>query len=140
VSRLEQRSWWSRSGPSLALSLALAGPACSSQNKSNYALAGVAIAAAVTEAAVQRAVTGSCWGQCEYGTRCDEKAGLCVPVESWTGPAPPPPLPSASAATPEPDDSCAGYCLEDERCVLVPNGDVDCVPKKSGDRTQKPAP
>ncbi len=116
--------------------------ACSSQNKTNYAHAGVAIAAAVTEAAIQRAVTDSCWGQCEYGTRCVEKTGLCVPVESWTGPPPPPTAPPATATPGVADDSCAGYCLEDERCVIVPNGDVTCEPKKAagapGDRPSAP--
>jgi hypothetical protein len=108
----------------------LAVDACSSQNKNNYANAGIAIAAAVAEAAVQRAVTGDCWAQCAYGTHCDEKTGVCVADEGPKTPAPdasaPPPLQTA----PPEDDTCSGYCFEDERCIVIANGDMKCVPKK----------
>jgi hypothetical protein len=103
---------------------------CSPQNNANYAKVPVAVGLAVAQAGFQRAVTGSCWAQCEMGTRCNESSGLCEPDESFVKPV--------KAATPETqpspvataDDSCAGYCLSDERCVLVADGDIQCVPAK----------
>jgi len=111
---------------------------CSPHNQANYATAAVAVAAAVTEAAVQRAVTGDCWSTCAYGTHCDSASGTCVSNEVWPStPASATALPTAEDVPPPSDDTCAGYCADDERCVVVANGDLECVPRKTPSRATR---
>lgn len=113
--------------------------ACNSYNNRNYANVPLAVGMVVAQAAIQRAATGGCWAQCEMGTRCNETTGLCEPVETFVSPSgapsPPPSADPATVAEPE-DETCAGYCLSDERCVVIPNGDVDCVPRVGEARTR----
>lgn len=84
---------------------------------------------------LHQAITG-CLTQCGYGTGCDEATGTCVDLEELAkqrranppkvagdpNQPPPPAIPFAY------DDSCAGMCMSDERCVML-RGELDCVPR-----------
>jgi hypothetical protein len=97
-------------------------------------------ALAVAGAAINRATYG-CYTPCGYGTVCDPNSGTCV-ARSDCGPTDPgctrseayleatapdagPAPPASSSAI---DESCAGFCLSTERCVVY-RGDLDCVPR-----------
>lgn len=106
------------------------------------ATAATVAALEVAAAAVSKSTSG-CYTTCSYGTECNEATGLCearsdcvgggasatcgktpeyVQATSGTAPRPTP-------AAEEPiDDSCAGFCLASERCVVY-RGDLDCVPR-----------
>ena len=116
------------------------GLACNAYNNSNYAQVPVAVGMVVAQAAIYRAATGACWAQCDLGTRCNETTGLCEPVDKFVAPAKgdpsalPPATPAPPAAADAEDETCAGYCRTDERCVVIPDGDIKCVPLASETR------
>jgi hypothetical protein len=68
------------------------------------ALAGAA--ALVSANAVNRAVTGACWGQCSGGKVCDKESGLCVAV------------------------TCDPACRQDQVCEKLSVG-FTCVPRST---------
>jgi len=69
---------------------ALAASACGgSERSSQYAAAGVTLAAGVAGAGIYRATTGGCWGQCLDGTVCDRASGRCVHLEEREDPRAP---------------------------------------------------
>jgi hypothetical protein len=126
--------------------LALALVACSAGNTSNYVGAARAAAFGVGAAAVHRAATGYCWGDCVAGTFCNRDTGLCerAPEEQETLPPRPGPSVSAGAELNEPTvapaSSCDHLCRSDETCVLDPRGDVTCEPKAGVEVPPLPAP
>lgn len=129
------------------VTLAVTGASCTKGSGSvgrAVATAATVAAVEVAAAAANRGITG-CYTTCGYGTQCDESTGLCVPqgecvsnqlnsngancgktpeylqATSCTAPA--------AGAPAEPiDDSCAGFCLSTEKCVVY-RGDLDCVPR-----------
>ncbi|NUP08194.1 MAG: hypothetical protein HOW73_19265 [Polyangiaceae bacterium] len=84
-----------------------------------------------TAAALARGGGGSstpepCGGKCDAGTACNQNVNMCEPIRE-TRPAP---EGTQTISSDEPlDDSCAGLCLENERCKVVAGADdVECVP------------
>ena len=55
--------------------------ACRSGESAKYAGAGVTAGLAVAGAAINRAATDECWGNCSPGFGCDDKSGKCVPLD-----------------------------------------------------------
>lgn len=121
-------------GPLGCLALGLAagcGGGADASAKTMHAVinAGTAVAAMP----IHQAITG-CVTQCGYGTGCDEQTGLCVSLEELAkqGRAKPAtastdPAPATAVSQDLPfDDTCAGLCLSDERCVMY-RGELDCV-------------
>lgn len=51
---------------------------CDSPAANQAAAAAITVGAAVAAAAINRAATDECWGNCPPGTFCDEASGLCV--------------------------------------------------------------
>ena len=110
---------------------------------------GNAVAKAATVAAVEvgaaaanRGLTG-CYTTCGFGTICDEETGLCVPQGECVSAgvrgrgadcgktAKYLEATATTNVTPASelfDDSCAGFCLSSEKCVVF-RGDLDCVAK-----------
>ncbi len=66
----------------------------------------------------------ACVRPCDSGTSCNEKSGMCEP----NFPTSPSTRELAPPAPANDDDSCAGLCLEGERCRIVANADVECIP------------
>jgi hypothetical protein len=105
------------------------------------AKAATVAAVEVAAAAANRGITG-CYVSCGGGTVCNEETGLCVPQAECVstgirgrgaGCGKTPGYLDATKAVASPseaveDDSCAGFCLSTERCVVY-RGDLDCVPR-----------
>jgi hypothetical protein len=122
--------------------LALALLACSGGSSNNYVGAARAAAFGVGAAAVHRAATGYCWGDCVAGTVCNRDTGLCerAPEEQETlAPMPPPSASAADAPAVAPASSCDHLCRSDETCVLGLRGDVTCEPKAGVELSPAPA-
>ena len=92
------------------LMLLLVVTACSGASKktNTYAGAGVTAGIAVAAAAINRAATDECWGNCLHGYLCDKVKGVCVPAGELEVK---PPY--------EPDP-------EEDRCVEEDDGSVVC--------------
>lgn len=70
----------------LAAVLALAG--CKGADTGQIAAAAITVGAAVAAAAIHRAATDECWGNCSHGTMCDPASGRCVPIPETPGRVP----------------------------------------------------
>ena len=124
------------------LLLLLAG--CGPDLARNVAGAAVTTGVAVAAAAVNRAATDECWGQCSNGYRCDTGRGICVPEDEITVPAHPPADPDDDGCIEEedgrrvcPDDPVAGgsdlaqlLALAIERPTLASYYHVDEAPDR----------
>jgi hypothetical protein len=79
---------------------------CGSSSKQQIAAAVITAGAAAALAAVNRAATAECWGQCDNGLICDSQSGLCIEP------------PETDPATLEPvDDGCI---VEDDGTEVCP--------------------
>ncbi|MCC6527197.1 MAG: hypothetical protein IT373_31400, partial [Polyangiaceae bacterium] len=58
---------------------ASAGTGCGASAR-DYAAAAITAGVAIAAAAVNRAATDECWGNCGRGELCDPVSGLCVPA------------------------------------------------------------
>lgn len=68
---------------SMAAALALVG--CKGADSGQIAAAAITVGAAVAAAAINRAATDECWGNCTHGTMCDPESGQCIPIPEIPG-------------------------------------------------------
>jgi hypothetical protein len=89
--------------------------ACTEKNVSKYPQAAGALGFAVGLAAINRAITGDCWGRCSVGYICNRETGLCEPGE------------------------CLTACDVGSHCVRNSDGETYCVPEGLAFGSPKPA-
>jgi hypothetical protein len=89
----------------IATIAAVTSTGCGGSSQNDYAGALTTAAAHVAGTAVYRATTGGCYSTCAFGTECDRKSGMCVPLP------------------------CRAKCPADQVCTHVGSEDVCVAPQ-----------